>query len=252
MRIISLYYFAPVAQLDRVPGYEPGGQRFKSSPVHSFIYHIMIVRTFPTGPIATNAYLLVCPITRKAAIIDPGLQSAGILNKVLHKEGWTPEILLLTHTHWDHIGNVADLKAEWNLPVWVHALDAENLRHPGSDGLPLWVSIEGVEPDGFLEEGQTLTFGQQQLKVIHTPGHTPGGVCFYHADDGLLISGDTLFKGSIGNLSFTTGQPERMWPSLKKLAALPPETRVFPGHGPSTTIGEEKWLSDAENIFGNS
>lgn len=211
----------------------------------------MIVRRFPTGPFATNAYLLVCPTTRKAAILDPGIESAEPINKALQKEGWVPEILLLTHTHWDHIGNAAVLQKKWHIPIWVHALDAENLRHPGADGLPLWVTIEGAEADGFLTEGQEVVFGNQKLKVLHTPGHTPGGVCFYHKEDGVLFSGDTLFKGTIGNLSFPTARPAEMWPSLKKLAELPPETQVFPGHGPRTTIREEEWLPDAERLFGD-
>jgi hydroxyacylglutathione hydrolase len=100
-----------------------------------------------------------------------------------------------------------------------------------------------------LTEGQIVTVGQLTLTVIHTPGHSPGGVCFYAKEEKVLISGDTLFRGTIGKLNSPTGQAERMWPSLKKLAALPPDVRVYPGHGEGTSIGEENWLARAEEIF---
>ena len=117
--------------------------------------------------------------------------------------------------------------------------------------MPCWIDIEGIVPTHLMDEGDTIAVGDLHFKVIHTPGHTPGGVCFYCPEEKILISGDTLFKGTIGNLSFSTGRPALMWPSLKKLALLPPETQVFPGHGEKTTIGNEKWLARAEEMFGN-
>ena len=125
------------------------------------------------------------------------------------------------------------------------------LEFPGSDGLPCWIKIEGVVPTHLINEGDSLVIGDLHFSIIHTPGHTPGGVCFYCAQEKLLLSGDTLFKGTIGNLSFSTGRPEQMWPSLAKLALLPSDTQVYPGHGEKTTIGNEKWLDKAEEIFGN-
>jgi len=101
-----------------------------------------------------------------------------------------------------------------------------------------------------LKEGDRVSIGNQIFEVIETPGHTPGGVCFYNGNQHLLFSGDTLFKGTIGNLSFPTSRPHLMWTSLSKLAKLPAETRVFPGHGLETTIGQEKWLERAEELFG--
>jgi glyoxylase-like metal-dependent hydrolase (beta-lactamase superfamily II) len=100
-----------------------------------------------------------------------------------------------------------------------------------------------------LEDGQVLAVGEFQIEVIHTPGHTPGGVCFYLKEQKILFSGDTLFQGTIGNLSFPTARPARMWDSLKRLAALPKETRVYPGHGDPTTIGKEQWIANAEDRF---
>jgi hydroxyacylglutathione hydrolase len=132
----------------------------------------------------------------------------------------------------------------------IHHLDTPNLQNPGSDGLPCWVMIEGVSPTLLLKEGMEIPLGKLKIQVIETPGHTPGGVCFYLPDHHLLFSGDTLFQGTIGNLSFPTARPELMWQSLSKLAKLPQETRVLPGHGPETTIGKEPWLERAETLFG--
>lgn len=160
-------------------------------------------------------------------------------------------MILITHSHWDHICDAAKLKAQYRAPVFVHPLDLANLENPGSDGLPLMFNIEGVLPDKFLNEGDIVELGDLRFEVIHTPGHSPGGICLYNKEHGILFSGDTLFKGSIGNLSFPTANPTEMWKSLAKLAKLVPETVVYPGHGLPTTIGKESWLERAEEIFGS-
>src|SRR5205085_3035340 len=120
--------------------------------------------------------------------------------------------ILLTHSHWDHIADVMPLKEKFHLPVYVHALDAPNLQQPGADGLPCWLTISGVQPDVLLEEGMEVPIGKLMFKVLHTPGHSPGCVCFYESSQHVLFSGDTLFKGTIGNLSFPTSQPSLMMP----------------------------------------
>lgn len=210
----------------------------------------MFVQPFPSGPFSTNAYLVVCPETKHAAIIDPAPESSSLIFAAIEKQDLNPDKILITHSHWDHIADTAEIKKKYNIPVYVHQEDKENLEHPGSDGLPCWIHIPSVMASGALQEGQIIPIGNLQLVVIHTPGHTPGGVCFYCQEHQFIISGDTLFKGTIGNLSFPTARPNLMWVSLKKLAALPPDTVVYPGHGPATTIGSEKWLSQAENLFG--
>lgn len=210
----------------------------------------MFIQDFPSGPFATNAYVVACSETRKAAIIDPAPESLLEICAYITKNQLIPDKILLTHSHWDHIADTATLKAKYPVPVCIHALDAPNLEQPGTDGLPCWISFEGVTPDVLLNEGDVVRVGNLSFEVIFTPGHTPGGVCFYDKKDGILMSGDTLFQGTIGNLSFPTARPNLMWDSLKKLSKLPPETRVYPGHGPSTTIGSESWLADAERIFG--
>lgn len=210
----------------------------------------MMIQALPSGPFATNAYVIGCPVTGQAAIIDPGVDSAEAVISTLTQHHLTPTKIILTHSHWDHIGDVAVLKEKYKIPVFIHRLDAPNLIEPGSDGLPMLHVIRGVTPDQCIEEGDHLAVGDLLFEVIHTPGHTPGGVCLYCEKDGVLLSGDTLFKQSIGNISFPTANPEAMWHSLKKLEKLPGKTRVFPGHGPSTTIGQESWLPRAREYFG--
>lgn len=193
--------------------------------------------------------LLGCSSTKKAAIFDAPFESKKKLLPRLEHHSLKPEKILLTHSHWDHIAEVASLKEELNIPVFVHEADAPNLENPGADGLPLLVAIEGVKPDGHLKDGETVFIGKLEIKVIHTPGHSPGSLCFYLEKEKLLISGDTLFRGTIGRLNFPTSRPELMWDSLKKLAALPPDTKVIPGHGDATTIGAESWIATAKQRF---
>ncbi len=210
----------------------------------------MIIKIFTSGPAATNSVLIGCSKTRQAAIVDVPFESTEILMKALEKDSLTLKMILLTHTHWDHFADIAKFKKLLNIPVYVHSEDAGNLEKPGSDGLPLFFPIEGIKAEKFLTDGQIIPLGDLKIQVICTPGHTPGAVCFWLSQEKILISGDTLFKGTIGNLSFPTARPALMWESLKKLAELPPETRVIPGHGPETTIGAELWIKNAKERFG--
>lgn len=210
----------------------------------------MLVQAFPSGPFETNAYVVVCQKTKKAAIIDPAPESGRKIKDWIEKNHLIPEKILLTHSHWDHIADVAYCKKQFDVPVSIHENDRSNLEMPGSDGLPCWIDIEPVSPDGFFKEGDRISIGNLCLEVIDTPGHTPGGVCFYAAEQNVLFSGDTLFRGTIGNLSFPSCVPHLMWESLAKLTKLPPNTKVYPGHGEITTIGEESWLPKAKELFG--
>ena len=214
----------------------------------------MIIKRFPSGPYATIAYVVVCEETLQAAIIDA---SPGCLTRMapfLEAQRATPQILFLTHSHWDHIADAAAIKERYRIPVYIHPEDLSNLESPGDDGIPVPLAqpIPGVKHDGLLVEGQVMTVGMLKFKILHTPGHSPGSISLHLENEGVLFSGDTLFKGTIGNLSIPTSEAHRMWPSLEKLALLPPATVVYPGHGNSTTIGDEGWLSRAKSIFGNS
>jgi hydroxyacylglutathione hydrolase len=210
---------------------------------------MVIIKVFTSGPAETNTILIGCSATRQAAIVDVPLGSARLLTQALEKDSLAPQMILLTHSHWDHLADAAKLKKLLNIPIYVHAEDAGNLEKPGSDRLPLFFPIEGVKPESFLTDGQIIPLGELKIEVIQTPGHTPGGVCFWLRKEKILISGDTLFQGTIGNLSFPTARPALMWKSLKKLAELPPETWVIPGHGPETTIEAESWIKHAQEKF---
>lgn len=207
----------------------------------------MFITSIPSGPFETNCYIY--PLEKgECFIIDAPPESYNKVVQQLKEKNLKPTHLLLTHSHWDHIGDVAAFKK--NFPDIIIAIDPDdiaNLQKPGSDLLPCWIDIEGITPDLLLKEGDRVG----PLKVIKTPGHTPGGICLYDESNKILFSGDTLFKGSIGNISFPTARPEMMWKSLEKLATLPAEVQVFPGHGDSTTIRQESWLPRAKEIFGN-
>src|SRR3989442_4248397 len=151
----------------------------------------MILESYPSGPFETNTILIGCSQTKKGAIIDAPLDGTPWLLSTAEKHHLKVEMLLLTHSHWDHIAEAALLQNAFNIPVKVHAEDSSNLQKPGSDGLPLRFPIEGVAADAFLEDGQILTLGSLQIRVIHTAGHSPGGVCFYIESEKILISGDT-------------------------------------------------------------
>lgn len=209
----------------------------------------MNVLCFPTEPCATNMYIICCKDTPDAIIIDPGVGSFEMILEAVRQHSLKPVAIWLTHSHWDHIVDAAKIKREFSLPIYVHEEDKGNLEKPGSDGVGMAVStIEGTTPDHLIKDGDLLIVGKFSFKVIHTPGHTPGGLCFYCEKEKTLFSGDTFYRGLIGSLSLPTSQVERMWQSLDKIATLPPDTIVFPGHGPSTTIKGEPWLTNAKKM----
>jgi glyoxylase-like metal-dependent hydrolase (beta-lactamase superfamily II) len=209
----------------------------------------MILYKFPFGPLETNTVLVACEKTKKAAVIDPAYHSTNMMLEYASTHELLIEKILLTHSHWDHFADAYLLKQKTGAALYVHPLDVKNLDHPGSDGIPLFVPVQPVQYDHLVNDGDTVEIGLLSFQVIHTPGHSPGSVCYYSRTSRVLISGDSLFQGSIGNLRLPTSDPVLMWPSLRKLAMLPPETRVIPGHGEDTTIGEESWLGRAEEIF---
>jgi hydroxyacylglutathione hydrolase len=209
----------------------------------------MNVLCFPTGPYATNMYIIGCKDAPNAVIVDPGEKSFEIVLNTMQEHSLKPVAIWLTHSHWDHIVDAAKIKRELSIPIYIHEEDRGNLEKPGSDGVPMAVPpFEGAKPDHLIKEGDILNVGNNSFKVIHTPGHTPGGVCFYCEREKILFSGDTFYRGLIGALSLPTSQAERVWPSLDKIALLPPDTVIYPGHGSSTTIKRESWLSDARKL----
>ncbi len=188
--------------------------------------------------IEVGSYGVNCSILShegSAWIVDPGHEGARIV-EILAKKGHEPAAVLLTHAHFDHVTGIAELqKAFPELPVYVHPADRPMFGHPFNQMPPEYPSI-GV-PKNLKDVAELALPG---VEVVHTPGHTPGGVCYHVKDLSTLLSGDTLFAGSIGRTDFPGGDMTRMLDSLKRLMALPDDTLVIPGHGSTTTIGREK------------
>lgn len=184
---------------------------------------------------ATNCYLVYSKQGREAVVIDPGAEAKKIIEQI-NRLDLQPKYILNTHGHIDHIGACGRLKAEYDVPIMLHKKDLKLYENPGF-GLK-FVLKKQPRPTHFLEEGDLISFGDTELKVIETPGHTAGGVCFYTA--GKLFSGDSLFQGSIGRTDLAGGSLAVLLESIKtKLLCLPPDTTVYPGHGPLTTLASE-------------
>lgn len=203
----------------------------------------MIIKTLPVGPIQTNCYLIGCQETLTGAVIDPGWDAPTILVEA-EAAGLTIEYVLNTHAHWDHVSANADVLQATGAKLAIHPDDLPLLRARG--GADLWgIPVKpSPEPDVELSEGQRLKIGQLELKVLFTPGHTPGHVSFYEAGAGVLFDGDVLFKQGVGRTDLPGGDHRALMHSIRHvLLALPPETVVYSGHGPPTTIGEERWAN---------
>ncbi len=202
------------------------------------------IKTFVFSPLQVNTYL-VFDESGKCVIIDPACyddKEKFILVDFIKKENLEPVLLLSTHGHIDHIlGNNFVIK-EYNIPFKTHkdsVFFIENAReHAQAFGFEVQ---DQVKPDGFIDNGDIVSFGDQQFEVIHLPGHADGSLCFYHIEQKLLFCGDVLFKGGIGRADLPTGDYNKLISNInEKLMVLPEDVRVFPGHGPETTIGYEK------------
>lgn len=202
----------------------------------------MRYRIVPVTPLQQNCTLAVCPDTNKAAIVDPG----GDLDRIvaaLDAMGATAEKILLTHGHIDHVAATAELRERLGVPVegphqsddfWIRTLPAQASTF-GFGPTPAF------EPDRWLEDGDTVSVGNQTLKVLHCPGHTPGHVVFFHEGDQLALVGDVLFQGSIGRTDFPKGDYAALMESIRnKLLPLGDDVTFIPGHGPRSTFGAER------------
>jgi len=187
----------------------------------------------------TNCYLIGCASTGKAILVDPG-SGAEMISVWLKEKNQDVELIVLTHGHFDHIGAVEDLRRELGVKVAIHKDDAPMLIEPALSFAGLSGGRSRISPaDILLEDNQELRIGDMVVKVIHTPGHTPGGVCLLTQDG--LISGDTLFDRSIGRTDLPGGSSRLLLNSIReKLLVLDEHLPVFPGHGDATTIGREK------------
>lgn len=200
----------------------------------------MIVQRMVVGPIQANCFIIGDETTKKAAIIDPGDEGDAILAAV-EKLGLDIEYIIATHGHFDHNAGVPAIKEKMpDVPFLLHEEDIFFVRDSKASARKWGITIDQVpDPDRFIKEGETIEVGNIKLKVIHTPGHSPGGVSLL-CDEGIFV-GDTLFQGSIGRTDFRAGSMPELKSSIReKLYTLPDDTIVYTGHGPETTIGEEK------------
>jgi hydroxyacylglutathione hydrolase len=197
-------------------------------------YKIIVV-----GALETNCYLVYCDETRACAVVDPGAEHELIF-PVIFEEGLTPVLLINTHGHIDHIGANKDIKDHFGVPLYIHAADNPMLGKPQQLELSLFLGAKDSPPaDHFMTDGEVIPIGKGSLRVLHTPGHSPGSVSLL--GDGFLLSGDTLFMEGVGRTDLPGGSQKQLEQSIReKIMTLPDEIVVLPGHGPHTTIGQER------------
>ena len=184
---------------------------------------MIMLKMMAVGSYQANCYILGSKETREGIVIDPGDEALRIVKEIANT-GLKINYILITHGHHDHTDAAKELKDIIKAPVWIHELDAFKLAFP---------------PDGMLFDGQEIEVGAYNIKVIHTPGHSPGGVCLYAP--GAVFTGDTLFAGSIGRTDFSGGNHQQLIQGVReKIFPLGDDLRVYPGHGPASTIGQER------------
>lgn len=202
---------------------------------------IMELKTLVVGPFEVNCYLYWDGASKDAVILDPGGDENLILEMVA-SSGSTPRAILLTHGHGDHIAAVGAVKEKLQIPLYVGQPDQDLLVNP-SDFVSTFYSkpVHSPPADFLVTDEQLLTFGSMALRVLATPGHTPGGVCYLDEREGILFCGDTLFYGSVGRTDLPGGSYEQLLESIRtKILTLPDEIVCLPGHGPETTVGAER------------
>ena len=199
----------------------------------------MIIKEMAVGALMANCIILGCEKTGEAAVIDPGDETERILLSLADSK-LKLKYIINTHGHFDHVGGNKKMKEATGADILIHLLDAPMLSRLSSDATLFGFSAENSPPpDRTLEDNDTISFGEIRLKVIHTPGHSPGGISLY--TDSKLFVGDTLFAGSIGRSDLPGGDFNTLISSIKnRLFELDDDVNVFPGHGPNTTIGKEK------------
>jgi hydroxyacylglutathione hydrolase len=200
---------------------------------------ILIVKELAVGPLSVNCFIIGCPDSREAAVVDPGGDTDQIL-LALADEGLTLKYIINTHGHFDHVGGNKKLKDATQAKLVLHQQDLPFLSHLTASAAAWGFKVDpSPEPDQLVEDGDTIFFGSITLMVIHTPGHSPGSMCLYMS--GYLFAGDTLFAGSIGRADLPGGDYNTLISSIKeKLFPLPDDTKLYSGHTPPSTLGYEK------------
>ena len=198
------------------------------------------VEQYVVGPVQTNCYFAINDDTKEVLIIDPGASAKQLAEKV-KEQGLKPVAILLTHGHFDHIMGIDGFLSEFDVPVYVHEEDADAMEDPVLNQSSTYTSGYTFGKALYLRDRQTLELAGYTFQVIHTPGHTKGGCCYYVASEGVLFSGDTLFQNSVGRTDFVNSSTSDLVHSVReKLFLLPDDTMVYPGHMGETKIGHEK------------
>lgn len=199
-----------------------------------------IIQQRVLGMVSTNVYVCMHAVTKEACIVDPA-DNADEIIRLVSQMGAVPCAILLTHGHFDHIGAADTLRSRYQIPVYAHEAEAELLASPAMNLSGGWADSLTLKADHLLKDKDVLTIAGFKIRVLHTPGHTPGGCCYALEGEDILFSGDTLFCRSVGRTDFPGSSGAAMKNSLHRLLTeLPEETQVLPGHGEATTIGYEK------------
>jgi hydroxyacylglutathione hydrolase len=199
----------------------------------------MIIKNLVVGHLESNCFIIADERTKEAILIDPGDEPDRILD-LLTKNNLKLKYIVCTHAHFDHVGAIPELKTETGARILIHYDELDIYKHTREQAAILWgFELEPLpEPDMLVSEGDELEVGGLKFRILHTPGHSPGSICLY--GEGIVITGDTLFAGTVGRTDLFGGNVQKLKSSFRKLMALADEVRVFPGHGPQSTIGKER------------
>lgn len=200
----------------------------------------MSIAQYVVGQVQTNCYVVSNEDTKEAIIIDPGANGKALSDRI-KKDGLKPVAILITHAHFDHIGGAKEIAQEFGIKTYLHEKDKDSLTNVKINASWMIGREDSFEADEFLKDEQELDLAGLHLRVLFTPGHTPGGCCFYFPYEDVLFSGDTLFLESVGRTDFEGGSMSALVRSIReKLMVLPEKTVVYPGHGDLTTIENER------------
>lgn len=200
----------------------------------------MIFEKLRIGELGTNCYIFGDSKTKEVAVVDPADEGSVILDSI-NKNEYKVKYIIITHGHFDHIGEVEFIKKETGAKVLIHRIDNELIEDPEKNMSAYGFTLAGAikaTADRLLEDGDEISLGENSFKIIHTPGHTMGSICILYEDS--LFSGDTLFKETVGRTDLPNANPSEMQKSIKKLMNLNDNIKVFPGHGDSSEMGHEK------------